>query len=181
VGGPGSGREAKDGGRRTTDGLPALDVRALKQEGLIAPGQEQLIDVARLAWTSCGFGGKRAWFVCPGGECGRRAAILYLDGRDRLLCRSCLDLSYPSQREDSLRRARRRALKARARLGHDPTIRPKGMHRATFERLRREFLNAYNEHVVLYNKRFAKLRERLSERNFRLIKRMEQERIEQDL
>lgn len=38
MGGFGSGRKAGEGGRRTTEDLPAVDVRALKREGLIAAG-----------------------------------------------------------------------------------------------------------------------------------------------
>ncbi len=179
MGGFGSGRKAADGGRRSTEDLLALDVRALRHEGLIAAGEERLGGVARLVWTGCRLGGERPWFVCPGSGCSRRTAILYLGGEERFLCRSCLDLSYPSQREGRLGRARRRALKARARLGPgDPATRPKGMHRATFARLRREYLEARQEHVALYNERFAKLMERPSERNFRLIRQMERERIE---
>ncbi len=46
-------------GRKTTDELPALDVRQLKRDGLIAPSQELVKGVARLAWTQCNFGGER--------------------------------------------------------------------------------------------------------------------------
>jgi hypothetical protein len=134
--------------------------------------------VARLAWTSCNFGGERPWFVCPGEACGRRAAILYRNEECHFLCRSCLELSYLSQHEDSLSRARRRALKIRARLGVDLATRPKGMHRTTFARLSREYLEAYQEHVTLYNQRLAKLLERPSERSFRLIRQMELEKLE---
>lgn len=69
-------------------------------------------------------------------------------------------------------------MKVRARLGPELTVRPKGMHHATFTRLNLEYLEAYNEHIVLYNERFRKLRERLSERNVRLIRRMEGERLD---
>ena len=78
MGGFGSGRKAGDGDGRTTEDLPAVDVRALKREGLIAAGENQLEGVARLVWTGCGSGGSRPWFVCPGNGCSRRAAILYL-------------------------------------------------------------------------------------------------------
>ena len=99
AGGKGSGtRTTTTTPRQTTDQLIALDVRSLKREGYIAPGQERLGAgplYLRLAWTPCNYGGSRPWFLCPG--CDRRAAILYVEG-GRLLCRPCLGLSYPSQR-----------------------------------------------------------------------------------
>jgi len=54
------------------------------------------------------------------------------------------------------------------------------MHRVTFARLSREYLEAYQEHVILYNERFGMLTKRPSERNLRLVRKMEQERIEHD-
>ncbi len=107
MGGIGSGRRPGKTRRRTTQELPALDVRELFRRGLIPPHAPGLIfkgvrfpsgEEVRLplAWTPCLFAGERPWFVCPG--CGRRAAILYFDPeRGRLLCRLCLGLLYPSQ------------------------------------------------------------------------------------
>jgi hypothetical protein len=167
VGGFGSGRLPGGSGRHTTDDLPALDVRELKRAGLIDPGQERVENVARLAWTPCGIGGARPWFVCPGEGCGRRAAILYLED-GAFLCRLCRDLAYASQREGRLGgrlpRARRRAEKARARLGPDTDPKPKGMHHRTFVRLGREYVEAYWEHVACYNEWAAKVSEWYSRR-----------------
>ncbi len=101
MGGFGSGIWPRYSARRTTDELPALDVRELKRTGLVHREQECIENVARLVWTPCGLGGERPWFVCPSEECGRRAAILYLED-GALLCRLCLDLAYPSQREGKL-------------------------------------------------------------------------------
>ena len=46
------------------------------------PGQEwQDIDERiGLSFSSCHYGGQRAWFVCPMAECGRAVAVLYLSG-----------------------------------------------------------------------------------------------------
>ncbi len=63
--------------RKTTDELPALEVRKLKRAGVIAPEQELVEGVAHLEWTPCNFGGERPWFVCPGKGCAKRVAILY--------------------------------------------------------------------------------------------------------
>ena len=92
-----------------------------------------------LDWTSCHFGGKRPWFLCPARGCGRRVAILY--GGGIFACRHCYQLAYPSQRETWDERAARRADRIRDKLGWEPGIlngngwKPKGMHWNTFERL----------------------------------------------
>ncbi len=189
MGGWGSGRRLGYSDRRTTEDLLSLDVRDLKRDGLIAEGQEAFAIAQgvepRLTWELSGFGAGdgfflRPWFVCPGEGCRRRVAILYLEGL-RFLCRQCLDLAYPSQRESPLGRARRKAEKARSKLGPDSDPRPKGMHHRTFVRLGREYLAAHREHVALYNAWAARLSEQLSERHSRMLEEMEQERIEFDL
>ncbi|HET8629898.1 MAG TPA: hypothetical protein VFL91_20955, partial [Thermomicrobiales bacterium] len=94
-----------------------------------------------LAWTDCHYGGRRPWFVCPG--CGRRAAVLYLGGAG-WRCRRCERLVYRSQRQGQHDRALTKARRLRARLGGGAgplapfPPRPRGMHRATYARLRRE-------------------------------------------
>ena len=144
--------------RADTDELPFLDVRALKRDGLIDQGQEQLESIASLAWTSCNFGGSRPWFLCPG--CDQRVAILYWDEEEmtagELLCRRCLDLGYQSQREGLIARAKRRVEKARLRLAPDGG-RPKGMHHATFLKLTQEYREALEEHEALIQERLARL------------------------
>ncbi len=187
MGGFGSGRWRGYSDRKTTDDFLTLDVRDLKREGLISKGQEVFVVThgveLRVMWAPSGFcrdGFLRPWFACPGEECGRRAAILYLEGQ-RLLCRLCLDLAYPSQREKPVSRARRRAEKARSKLGPDSAPRPKGMHHKTFVRLGREYLEAVEKQRVLYNVWAAQLSERLSKRNSSLLEEMERERIEYDL
>ena len=59
MGGFESGTWSRHSAGRTTDELPALDVRKLKRAGLVNPGQERLEDVARLAQTPCDLGGER--------------------------------------------------------------------------------------------------------------------------
>ncbi|MDP9437788.1 MAG: hypothetical protein M3P49_03440, partial [Actinomycetota bacterium] len=142
--------------RKTTDELPALDVRELKHAGLISPRQEQLEGVAHLAWTPCNLGGSRPWFVCPGEGCVRRVAILYGSGPGLPLCRRCRDLTYKSQREGHIDRAKRRAEKARSRLPPSGT-RPKGMHHATLLKLIQEYREALEEHEAYIQERLARL------------------------
>lgn len=92
----------------------------------------------RVDWTSCYFGGQRAWWLCPAAGCGRRVAVLF--GGSVFACRHCHNLAYRSQREQFHDRASRRADKIRDRLQWEPGIlngngiKPKGMHWATFER-----------------------------------------------
>ena len=93
-----------------------------------------------LAWTSCNYGGARAWFLCPARGCSRRVAKLYLGGAI-FACRHCYRLAYSSQRESTDDHAARRADKIRVQLGWDVGIlnlaggKPKGMHWRTFRRL----------------------------------------------
>jgi hypothetical protein len=68
-----------------------------------------------LSFVPAAFGGARAYFLCPGAECGRRVSVLYFQ-RGAFRCRHCHGLAYESQREDARRRTRRRADKLRARL-----------------------------------------------------------------
>jgi len=100
-----------------------------------------------LVWTPCNYGGKRPWFICPGGgkswQCGRRVAFLcFAEGYFR--CRRCHDLTYSSHNKSKLDRMYRKARKIRRRLGADMSLlspiawKPKGMHRKTFDRLRKE-------------------------------------------
>jgi len=93
-----------------------------------------------LTWTDCHYGGQRAWWRCPAVGCGRRVAVLY--GGAIYACRHCHQLAYKSQRETPDDRASRRADKLRDRLGWEAGIlngeggKPKGMHWATYERLK---------------------------------------------
>lgn len=98
-------------------------------------------------WTSCNYGKKRPWFLCPGQNCQKRVAILY-SGKI-FACRHCYRLTYPCQQETFSYRAMLQAEKIRKEFGWKtgfsdfPGSRPKGMHRQTFERL----LLKYNQYV----------------------------------
>lgn len=57
----------------------------------------------KLVATSCNFGGKRWWFLCPfiknGNKCSRRCSIIYLpDDSDCWGCRECHELTYESRK-----------------------------------------------------------------------------------
>jgi hypothetical protein len=81
--------------------------------------------------TQCNYGGTRPWFACP--NCAARVAVLYLR-RGGFYCRNCARVAYYSQSEDQTGRSWRKQQKAEAKLGKD-WQRPKGMHKATRERL----------------------------------------------
>lgn len=100
--------------------------------------------VINIAYTPCHFGGQRPWFICAettkNGPCNRQAAILYRDG-NRLACRHCLKLSYPTQHLARYERILKRQETIRRKLGATAPgktaipSRPKGMHRSTYCRL----------------------------------------------
>ncbi|MGA8691831.1 MAG: hypothetical protein WB662_18495 [Methyloceanibacter sp.] len=99
-----------------------------------------------IEWTPCPFGGERPWFVCSvqsnGIYCGRRVTKLYGLGR-LFACRHCYRLAYSSQQVSAHQRGLWKSQKIRMRLGGDPSMledlpdKPKGMHRRTYDRLRR--------------------------------------------
>lgn len=99
-----------------------------------------------LAHTTCTYGGKRPWWLCP--NCGRRVAVLYGPGK-LYACRHCYKLVYECQRETYDDRAARRADTIRRKLGWDIGIfnpqggKPKGMHYRTYQRL----THKHNAHV----------------------------------
>jgi hypothetical protein len=166
MGGSGSGRRWYS--KQTTSDYHQVDVRRWQRDGFLVAGRSfacrwgNVVVVAasttrgepdqvslcswhggstysiRLAWTSCNYGGSRAWFICPR-SCGRRVAILYGDGP--FACRHCRQLAYDSQHDSGWRRSVRRARAARIRLGGSASLteplpeRPKGMHRRTYGRL----------------------------------------------
>ena len=114
-------------------------VRILRQ--LDAPlGHAPISFRVELDRTYPRFGGWRWWARCPRPDCGRRVALVYVDGLE-FACRRCLGLGYPSQRENRRWRALRTAQKVRVRLGGDANVtrpfprRPRGMHRCTYTRL----------------------------------------------
>jgi hypothetical protein len=98
-----------------------------------------------LVWSTCAFGGRRPWFLCPGANdsqpCGRRSAILYLAWTPYFACRHCHNLAYASQFEPIGQRGIQRARSIRMKLGGGPSLfaklpaKPKRMHARTYSRL----------------------------------------------
>lgn len=90
----------------------------------------------------CHFGNFRLYFICPayrgGRACNRRAVNLYFRG-GYFLCRQCQRVAYASQSEDALVRILRAANRHREAIGAQHGVgqfarKPKGMHRATYQR-----------------------------------------------
>ncbi|PSH03526.1 MAG: hypothetical protein CXZ00_11970 [Acidobacteria bacterium] len=103
---------------------------------------ERLEYPVAIDWTPCHYGGRRAWFRCPGQGCGRRVAILYIG--KYALCRHCRQLAYECQREPPHYRALNRAQAIRMKLGGSGSMvdpypwKPKGMHWRTYHRYKRK-------------------------------------------
>lgn len=104
-----------------------------------AEGERDVQAQVWLTQTPCQFGGSRSWFTCP--RCHGRVAILYLWGYPA--CRACCRMGYPSQSEDAIGRSWRRTRKIETKLAGGASEwnyrRPKGMRKATFERLREAY------------------------------------------
>lgn len=82
------------------------------------------------------FGGAQVYFSCR--LCKRRSRFLYLK-RGRFACRVCHDLVHKTQQAAKGERPMLKSQTLRERLGgllgiEDPVVRPKGMHRRTYER-----------------------------------------------
>jgi hypothetical protein len=113
----------------------------------------------RLDYSACHFGGRRVWLVCPG-CCGWAARLFF--ARSAFVCRRCCGFPYASQQESIRDRANRKARKIRNKLGASPVVgdpiyeKPKGMHWATFERLKAQaedaddMANAHFMHFAWY-------------------------------
>jgi hypothetical protein len=149
----GSWEWTRDGERIAWIDLRAADdvLRLSYSVSLNGGAREQVRETVRLARVSCRFGGTRPFFICPGlangAPCGRRVTRLYGPGL-YFSCRHCYGLAHTSQSEGASDRSLRRANKVRERLGGDPgmaaefPLRPKGMWRRTYERLRKQAYSA---------------------------------------
>ncbi len=106
--------------------------------------------------TPCHYGGLRWWWICSAS--GRRAAKLYLPpGATMFAARKAYRLAYRSQREAGLDRTHTRQARLYRKLGgrydhyEQPLpLRPKGMHRKTYERLDAELDAAMEDHEEAY-------------------------------
>lgn len=110
-------------------------------------GKHDVNERVPLINTACNYGGERKWFACP--CCGKRCAILYLG--QRVACRTCYRLTYASQSDDAIQAIWRRKRRLAAQIGSNCEEwrwkdKPRGMHQATFQRIRSE-LNALSRQL----------------------------------
>lgn len=114
-------------------GVLVHDAHSLRLQYMIGAGDERRdgSQTISLAWTSCGYGNKRPWFVCP--LCSRRAGVLFMRWR-RFACRRCQQVAYSSQSGDVLDQTWRQERRLEARLGTN-WQRPKGMRQRTYARV----------------------------------------------
>ncbi len=149
---------------KTADALIVDYQVQTKGEGPMRPMRERVA----LDWTPCRYGGSRPWFRCP--NCGSRRAILFCVG-GRFRCRICHDLVYASTWEDPADRARRRADKARRKLGGDDSGRwvavpakPPRMRSTTYEQLVDRIVMAEQNALATWTADAEKLLARLNHR-----------------
>ncbi len=120
------------------------------------PWEDKNISI-KLLKTPCQFGGYQYWFECP--VCRRRVCTVYLS--DVWCCRHCGHLAYPSENEDELERLRSKVYKLKEKLGEDYWIKPKGMHRKTYDRLREALLDAETKAEDAFDEKMRQLNQRL--------------------
>lgn len=107
-------------------------------------GEPKRMDyTVRLDSTSCNFGGRRVWWLCPAVGCGRRVAVLY--GGAVFACRHCHRLAYKSNNETAIGSGYRRANKLRDRLGWVARRDPWGRQQTQGDAL--AYLLAFDGHV----------------------------------
>lgn len=154
-----NGEEIARIGYRAEEGRFVLNYRVRLYGG----DWESIEQPTRLTYTSCHYGNKRPYFICPGvvnGRiCGRRVGKLFSGGR-YFLCRHCYNVAYTSQSEPRYDRMLRRANKLRMALGGEPGIahwiapKPKGMWQRTYQRKRWEIQWCEDQANRLFIRRF---------------------------
>jgi len=94
-------------------------------------------NIIKITHTSCNFGGRRMWFLCP--RCDKRAAIIFT--KDRVwACRTCLQLTYRSQCDGRISRLQKRQVKAETDLARISSR--KGIHKKTRRRYWEKYVEA---------------------------------------
>ena len=152
MGGVLSGSRNYRGGKKSIDSLPVANITADvlfsldKHQVTVIPVCADLAEICHFdrSWmviidfTPLNFGGKRRWMLCP--KCHYRRQSLFILGGE-LACRTCLQLRYECQHENKRSRMFRHADKIRRKLGwplgigNANGVKPKGMHKKTYNKL----------------------------------------------
>lgn len=157
----GNSNSGQWGGKAKCENCPAIDIRRLAREDLLkastsfvwrwsdgstvsAKIHAHALELCyatnlkamqsywfQIAQTACNYGGTRSWFICP--HCEKKCAKLY-QRNARFACRTCQRLRYHSQALAPLARHQWAYTKLQTRLS-DHELRPKGMHRCTYQLL----------------------------------------------
>lgn len=106
----------------------------------VTSGGDEVIQPVQIDTTPCNYGNSRHWYICPGKDCGKRVAKLYLVGSE-FLCRHCHNLNYLIQQSHKHHVFSINMQRIGSRLnwpnGTVPNYRrlcpPKHMHRKTFD------------------------------------------------
>lgn len=99
---------------------------------------QDVSETIAIDWSPRHFGSGQAYFLCP--KCGSRRRYL-VNSSARFLCRACHGLVHASSREGESDRVFRRMWKVKRKIGAELALggfrglKPKGMHRATHDRL----------------------------------------------
>jgi len=127
--------------RHGSEEIASIAIETLGQDRIVLKYRynltERMADPIEIVYLPNHFGGARRWFICPG--CNERKGILYCSRYFR--CRTCLGLSYPSQRKTSLARGIDRLAQRRKSLGGSGSLidpfppKPKRMRWTTYSRL----------------------------------------------
>jgi hypothetical protein len=139
---------------------------------------------APIVHVPCNYGGVRPYFTYP--DCYRRVLKIYKPpSHAEFSCRHCAGLTYRSCQDsgDDHARARARTERACRKLGIKDyrncddayykayvLDRPKGMHKKTFERLRKAVFEAADEEEEAYRQALYAFAERMRRRNRKLEK-----------
>lgn len=148
------------GGSFSADVPDVATVRISLRHGQTFERPPVIDEVVRLEFTRLHFGNGRYWFRCPVADCGRRAALLFVDN-SRLACRRCAGLAYATQGERARERGLRRAQDIRTRLGGSANIlepfptKPPSMRWAKYRKLRAAALEAELEFLTVIGEKLG--------------------------
>jgi hypothetical protein len=129
-----------------------IHIRAIVEAGVVPGDESAMLRVSGhtervcVSWLAAGFGGLRAYFVCPGCEAG--AMVLY--AAPFLACRKCHGLAYRSENLTPLWRKREKLRKLQSRRGTDVLQKPKWTRWHTFLNLRRKIEAADHDFAAAY-------------------------------